>query len=123
VFFLGDARMEGSIGENKLKWPGTARWSGVLDENERDSLAGELGLVNQLPRDLWLTAFKDISSPRPGTDDLFFAASADQTPVLPPPVVRTSYRSIPVPADVILFLLAGTVGVIWLVRRRRDAAS
>ncbi|MEW6206975.1 MAG: DUF2330 domain-containing protein [Acidobacteriota bacterium] len=121
VLFLGDARMEGAIGESApARWPGRVNWAGSLKESERESLARELALsTDQLPEKLWLTAFEDASSPRPGTADLYFSESADQTPALPPPMIVTPTRLIRVPADVIFILIAMPVAVILLLRRRK----
>ncbi|MCI0705568.1 MAG: hypothetical protein L0241_31295, partial [Planctomycetia bacterium] len=46
---------------------------------------------------LWLTEFEDHSSPRPGTDEVYFARDADQSELNRPPHivnnVRTVYRT------------------------------
>jgi hypothetical protein len=38
-------------------------------------------------RDWWLTEFEDRSTPRPGTDEVYFAPAPDQSPVARPPVI------------------------------------
>lgn len=125
VLFLGDARMEGAIGESApARWPGRTNWAGALKEKERESLARELALsADQLPEKLWLTAFEDSSSPRPGTADLYFSEATDQTSVLPPPMIVTPTRLIRIPVDVIFILIATPIAVIILLRRRRRNPS
>jgi hypothetical protein len=122
VLFLSNARMEGSLGESASgRWPARTLWTGRLKESEGEVLAREFALsADQLPKGLWLTAFEDASSPRPGTTDLYFSESADQTMIVPPPVVVTHDRRIPIPLDLI-FLLVATPVFIILWRRRRAA--
>lgn len=122
VLFLSNARMSGAIGGGL--WPGRTIWAGRLQESEQSNLARELALsADQLPKDLWMTVFEDASSPRPGTDDLYFSESVDQTPILTPPVVLTHNRRIPVPVDVILIIVAVPIALIFLLRRRRRNVS
>lgn len=73
------------------------------------------GLPFALPAGAWLTMFEDTASPRPGTDDLFFAPSTDARPVKPPPVVHTRAAEIPVPIDVLALIAWGT----WRFVRRK----
>jgi hypothetical protein len=114
VFFLGGARVDGAIGERRDPWPGRTLWSDRLDP-------ARLGaLPFPLPAGAWLTVFEDAASPRPGTDDLFFAAAADARPIRPPPIVRVHEEEIPVPVDV---LAALALGVWWIAKRRRTAAA
>jgi hypothetical protein len=116
VFFLGAERVDGSIGAAGAPWPGKAVWSDRFDP-------GRMGepLPFSLPEGAWLTMFEDRASPRPGTDDLFFAPARDRGPVKPPPVVQTTSSKIPLPLDVI-----AVVGfVVWKIakRVRRRAAA
>jgi hypothetical protein len=105
VFFIGTQRVEGTIGPDELPWPGRARWS--------DRLVLSIPEV-PAPATAWLTMFEDRASPRPGTDDLFFATARDRTPVRPAPIVLTRRDPIPIPMDIL-----GVVGLgVWLVVRR-----
>lgn len=115
VFFLGAERVEGAIGEAKAAWPGKAIWS---DRFEATHLAADT-LPFALPASPWLTMFEDRATPRPGTDDLFFAPAADQAPVKPTPVVWAQGSKVPLPLDVLALL--GFVG--WRVARRMSKGA
>lgn len=120
VFFLGDSRVEGSIGAARAPWPGKALWSSSLSAAHLDHLAGlEGALPFPVPSSAWLTMFEDSASPRPGTDDLFFTSSASAVPVTPDPVIVDNREKIPIPLDV----LAGLGIVGWVVMRRRKKKS
>jgi hypothetical protein len=111
VFFIGPTRVDGSIGAASAPWPGKAIWSDKLDAVKH---LGTLPVAT--PFGAWLTRFEDDASPRPGTDDLFFAPAADDHPVKPPPIVNTR------PVNVLLPIEPIVLGVIlaWkLVRRSR----
>lgn len=120
VFMLSTARMDGGIGEpaTSLPWPGRVIWSDQLEEGSRARLAEELALPSdQLPNNLWLTAFEDRSTPRPGTDDLYFAPSKTEGRVVLPPVVYTHDDRVPVPIDLataVLVLVGGLISLVWL---------
>lgn len=111
VFFVGPGRVDGAIGAAKAPWPGKAIWSDKLEA------AKDLGaLPFALRAGWWLTMFEDRASPRPGTDDLFFARAADDKPVKPPPIVISNDRKIPLPLDLIG---VGAVVTFVLLRKRR----
>jgi hypothetical protein len=104
VFFLSDGRSEGRIGAAG-KWPGATVWSGTMDPKTGGELFKLLNLPDAAARTtLRLTEFEDRSDPRPGTDDLFFAPAADQSPVRRPPDIRwISF------GDIVLWLIAGSI--------------
>ena len=67
-------------------------WSNALGE-ERETLAQKSkgkGEAVSVPEG-WLTEFEDRSAPRPGTSDLFFSASADQSKLARPPAIEYYY--------------------------------
>jgi Uncharacterized protein conserved in bacteria (DUF2330) len=108
IFFFGGERVDGSIGAAGSRWPGNTIWSDHFD-------AGNAGVLPfALPQGAWLTMFEDRASPRPGTDDLFFAPAHDLTPVKPPPLVWTHQEKMKVPVD----LIAGSLLVAAFVLRR-----
>jgi hypothetical protein len=114
VFFIGAERVDGTIGDARAPWPGKAIWSDRFDP----TMAGELPFA--LPPGAWLTMFEDKASPRPGTDDLYFAAGRERGPVKPQPVIVTHSQKIPLPLD----LIAGvSVVASILVRRARRRAA
>jgi hypothetical protein len=118
VLFIGDGRVEGRLGTDPSSlWPGRTTWSDELSADDIPALASKLELTSaQFPQNAWMTSFEDLSSPRPGIADLYFARSEQQIPVSIPRVVSVDKR-IPVPIDVVL----GLIGVGFLVRffRRR----
>jgi len=112
VFLVASERYAGAIG-NGGAWPGQLRYA-------RPTALPAL-LAGALPADLiperaWLHDFVDRSTPRPGTDDLFFARAADQGEVIPPPHVERLYRRVLIPLD-----LAAIIGVAayFVVRAKR----
>src|SRR5215831_2113489 len=74
----------------------------------------------QLPSNTWLSVFEDKSSPRPGTDEVYFAPSKQQGTVQLPPQIRTVGRSIPVPLDLILILIGGLILLMRWKRRSEE---
>jgi hypothetical protein len=101
VFFAAAARYEGKLGDGTKPWPGktvwsgpveTARWTGILDDarlnlqKTGDKLPFEPPQASSLSV---LTEFEDRSSPRPGTDEVYFERSADQQTLERTPIVIT----------------------------------
>jgi len=113
IFFFGPERVGGAIGGQAAAWPGKAIWSNHLDPAKAGSLPAPI------PAGAWLTVFEDKASPRPGTEDLFFTRSADQQPIVPPPVVWTTYTRVPLPLD----LIGGVGLVVWLLWRKAKRAK
>jgi hypothetical protein len=120
VFFLSDGRVQGTIGEKDASWPGKTVWANRLTEQQREQVLRQLKLdADTPPASWWLTEFEDHSSPRPGTDDVYFSPSKDQTTVEREPYIK--YVSRKVPDCVMCYALAAymactTVGRLW--RRR-----
>src|SRR6185436_6915859 len=106
IWFLGPERVKGTIGADTF-WPGVLMWSDRVD-----SVAGLT-----IPANTRLTAFNDVNSIRPGTDDLFFTRDADQSPYIPPPYVNETVKRTPVPLDVVAF--AGLLIVLGVRRQSR----
>ena len=78
LFVAARQRMEGTIGES-TSWPGKTVWSNAISEAERGELLSKAKLPSETAQGKWrLTEFEDRSSPRPGTDELYFAPAADQ---------------------------------------------
>jgi hypothetical protein len=118
VFFLSDRRMDGTLGEKGQKWPGQTVWANKLTTEQRGQLLKQLNLpADSPPATWWLTEFEDHSSPRPGTDDVYFAPSADQSTVERPPHII--YVSRKVPDCIMCYALAAYMLVPWLVRSVR----
>lgn len=121
IFFLADKRIQGAIGANKDKWPGVTTWTNGLDSESAERVAGGLNLQrNQLPENPWLTVFEDTSSPRPGTDDLFFAASENQDRIVPRPIEEEIDERIPIPVDLILVIIGTWIAIRMILKKRRS---
>lgn len=125
VFFLSDARVAGTLGE-RGSWPGKAVWSGRLEDADRASLFKELKIAPPEKGTRWLTEFIDESSPRPGTDEVFFKADADPSILRRPDqvVIRYVYKpgvapgsgGFPIGAVVALLVIAAIL-VTYLRKR------
>jgi len=115
VFFLSDKRMQGTLGDKGPTWPGKTVWAKPLTAEQRDLLLKQLKLAADTPPpSWWLTEFEDHSSPRPGTDDVYFASSDDQTLVERPPFIQ--YVSRKMPDGVMCYALAAYMIVPCLIR-------
>lgn len=115
VFFVSDCRMDGALGEKGQKWPGQTVWANQLTAEQRGQLLQQLKLpADSLPTNWWLTEFEDHSSPRPGTDDVYFARSVDQSTVERPPHILYVARK--VPDCIMCYALAAYMFVPWLAR-------
>jgi Uncharacterized protein conserved in bacteria (DUF2330) len=112
LYVLSDSKMDAKLGDSG-SWPGKVVWSDKLNEKERTS--GVDGLKIDLPSSVWMTTLEDESSPRPGTDDLFFVPAKDQSRQVFPPIEVKIDKRVPLPID-LLILIALT---IFLIRRRR----
>ncbi len=137
VYFLADARYDGKLGETGPAWHGSVVVSKSLDKANASESIANLKLnapVNHVLQDrAWrLTEFEDHSSPRPGTDEVYFAYSANQNEVERPPqiVYVDVYDDSPsgdearIPAVVyqrivlvVLFVIVLGALCFWLVRQ------
>jgi hypothetical protein len=97
-------------------------WAERISEAERARFRALIPPDSQLPPDAWLTVFEDDSSPRPGTDEIYFAPAQQQEVVQPPPLIRTVDRTVPIPLDLLLLLFGGVLLWLRLRQRRRLAA-
>ena len=118
VYFLADARFGGAIGGREA-WPGRTLFSRRIDDAQRLELLKLAGLpILAGGGGRWLTAFEDRASPRPGTDEVFFGRSADQSPVERAPVQGSSSRSnVTAGVGVVLAMLGLGYGAWRLARR------
>ncbi|MFO0804823.1 MAG: DUF2330 domain-containing protein [Gemmataceae bacterium] len=89
VYFVADKRFSGTIGDS-APFPGRIAWSDTLQDAERIDVIAKAKLpADAGPKAEWrLTEFEDRSSPRPGTDEVYFAPSADQSAVARPPIIH-----------------------------------
>jgi hypothetical protein len=96
VFYLGEARVDGTLGEGGA-WPGKPVWANRCPDHTLKGVLDGIGLPAQevaaLGAKPWhLTEFEDQSSPRPGTHELFFNRAADQSAVERPPIYYDRYE-------------------------------
>ncbi len=120
VYFVAGGRMKGVLGEGGPMWPGKVVWAKPLPEADRAKLFADLKLsADKAPEATHLTEFEDRSSPRPGTDDVYYSLDESQAPVERPPVIQ--YVSGPMPACMMWGALALYMLVPRLLRWRRPA--
>lgn len=91
VFVLADARFGGNVGANG-RWPGKTVWSGQISDVDRTQILERVKLPQSTASEAkWLTEFEDHSSPRPGTDEVFFRVATDQSAVKRPDTIVYRY--------------------------------
>jgi hypothetical protein len=123
VYFVADERVKGTFGEDGVRPWGTvalarAVWSDKLVDANRESLLRQLKMSEKTgPATWWVTEFEDHSSPRPGSDDVYFWRDEDQSTLERPPVVQ--YVSARLPGCVMCYALALFMVVPRLLRLRR----
>jgi hypothetical protein len=95
-------------------------WERTSDMTPAAAVASYVnGYDTRLPKNLWLTAFEDKSSPRPGVADLYFDPAAQQT-VLVPIVYWPEDRRVPIPVE--LVLVGAIAGINRFQKRRANKA-
>jgi hypothetical protein len=131
VFLLADQRYEGRLGEIGT-WPATTVWASDIGSMSwiRSYLKlEETEFAKSMEGMNYLTEFEDRSFPRPGTDEIYFRPSADQSSVARPPIKHTNvvirywpgpWGALSLAVAVPLFL---AIAIVWMVRRRRVAIS
>ncbi|MGL4423880.1 MAG: DUF2330 domain-containing protein [Gemmataceae bacterium] len=102
VYMVSDQKMQGTLGTNG-EWPGRVVWANVLPT-----------AVGNLPAGAYLTEFEDLSNPRPGTDEVYFAPHPDPATVERPPIVHTTVHTVIVPGEWGLFGLTFLIPVMAL---------
>jgi hypothetical protein len=115
VWLVAPGRLDGVLGEGGRSWPGRLEYA--APRTDLGTLLADAVPREAMPQGGWLTEYVDPSSPRRGTDEVFFHGSSDSTLVVRPPVFEDRRTVIPLPLE--LFFL-GFIGVgVVLVRRRR----
>ncbi len=84
VFVAASVRYAGLLGDGTKPWPGQTVWAGPVDAGRwtgifqhaklSDPPKGEKQAITMTKptEGMWLTEFEDHSSPRPGTDEVYF---------------------------------------------------
>ena len=130
VYFVGDARHRGTVGGDGF-WNGRTVWSDCCPTGIVNQLVGSFGLPAKDHQDLvektWrLTEFEDSSSPRPGTNEVYFHHDENQSTVERPNIYYDGYEYV---HDDYLGTILGAAAVIGVlaaiivVARRKRAAS
>lgn len=114
VYYFGPERVKGVLGE-KATWSGGPIYAKRIDADVPGIPGATAGKV--------LSAFVDRSSPRPGTDEVFFKPADKQDDLVPPPIEIAIGDKVPVPIDVVLGLGAVLFFVGRAIRRRRERAD
>jgi hypothetical protein len=93
VFVAAKQRVAGKLGDGSVVWPGKTVWANSITEQPLTSLHAKGKLPAATEPAAWrVTEFEDYSSPRPGTDEVYFEPAADQSVVERPPHVITTYK-------------------------------
>ncbi len=115
VHVLSSSPMEGTVGTSGA-WPGAVRF-----RSNPANLAARVGALAgvQLASGVWLSTFDDLSSPRPGTDEVFFSSVSEQRRFTPPPIVRVHRDTIPIMLDWIAAVIVVVVVIVRRVRKKK----
>jgi Uncharacterized protein conserved in bacteria (DUF2330) len=115
LYVFSDSKMDAKIGDSG-SWPGKIVWSDRLNASEQSAALDKLKIDSgNLPMNLWMTTLEDESSPRPGTDDLYFIPAKDQNRKLFPPIEIKVDKRVPLPIDLLIVVAL----IVILIRRRR----
>lgn len=131
VYLLASTISTGLIGfENGQPWPARTVWAGMMSHESVESVAlrSKVSGMNAGQTAWFLTEFEDRSSPRPGTDELYFGPAPDQSPVERPPIIKYEYID-RTREDAAMFFgivfvatIAMAIGIVAIVRRFQRAA-
>lgn len=124
LFVLSDQRVSGTIGSGGAAWAARTEWSNKLPSERMAAVANAGKLPAAVGAREWhLTEFIDTSSPRPGTDELYFSPAADQSAVERPPIIEwREYDPWPwVFGGVGLVVLAGFGFAVWRIAKAKKA--
>jgi hypothetical protein len=119
VFLLTNERMTGTLGN--VPWHAKTVWA---DRVAGAEFAKALTiLAADFPTTpMWLTAFEDTASPRPGMAEVFFDPSKDQSVVHPPDIVYSTPLQVPVELAFLGAICLAVVGwAAWKEVRRATA--
>lgn len=119
VYFVADKRYVGTLDDSGV-FPGRTAWSDKVQNAERADVIAKAKLPeNAGPKEWHLTEFEDRSSPRPGTDEVYFKVSENQDAVARPPIIhyRESFTPWYIGLAVCLGLPAITFAILALKRR------
>ena len=88
VFVAAPSRFAGKLGDGSQPWPGKTVWAGEIEAPRWGNVFRHAAMPAPPATDgWWLTEFEDRSTPRPGTDEVYFEPSADSAPVYREPAI------------------------------------
>jgi hypothetical protein len=117
IYFIADARFQGELTPNE-PWTGHVAWAGKIKPGDRAKALELLKLADHsVPADWWLTEFEDRWAYKAAPADVYFSRDMDQSEVRRPPIIE--YVSLPIPTDVMTYVLGAVMILPPLVRRFR----
>jgi hypothetical protein len=125
VFVAAKQRMAGKLGDGSKAWPGEPVWADAIPEDARTNVLTKAKLPAETAAGgWWLTEFEDRSTPRPGTDEVYFEPSRDQSAVARPPTIVPKYVHVRVYPEWFMPLVIGlpfllVIGALVVVRYLR----
>jgi hypothetical protein len=118
VYVAAKERMAGTIGES-VPWPAQTVWANAIHESDRTTLLDLLKLPHETGvGKWWITEFEDHSTPRPGSDEVYFERSMDRGPVARAPIIVTTYKTPwwAGPLAIVLLIALGGAGLMFIRR-------
>ncbi len=120
IFFVGEARYEGSL-TKETPWTGKVVWADKVGAEDRAKTLKQLQLPETAgPKDWYVTDFEDNWPYHLAPADVYFARGNDQGSVKKPPT--TVYTHAALPTDVMACALAVVLVVPPVARRLRKRA-
>ena len=116
VALVAPQRMAGDI--KGKSWAGQTVWSDNVPTADVADFAKQLGLSSALLDNARLTVLDDHSTVRYAPDDVYFQPDADQSSIVPDPIVMYKTQTILLPADVLLLLSFGAAYALFTLRKR-----
>jgi hypothetical protein len=117
IYFIADARFQGELTPNE-PWTGHVAWAGKIKPVDRVKALELLKLAERsVPADWWLTEFEDRWAYKAAPADVYFSRDTNQSEVRRPPIIE--YVSLPIPTDVMTYVLGAVMILPPVVRRFR----
>lgn len=115
--------MAGTIGES-VPWTAQTVWANSITDSERSGLLERLKLPAETALGKWwITEFEDSSTPRFGTDEVYFQPSMDRGPVARAPIVVITYKNPWWAGPLAIILVLAVCGAGLMLVRRYTGSS
>lgn len=123
VYVAARKRMAGTIGES-VPWTAQTVWANSITDSERSGLLERLKLPAETSLGKWwITEFEDSSTPRFGTDEVYFQPSMDRGPVARAPIVVITYKNPWWAGPLAIILVLAVCGAGLMLVRRYTGSS